>query len=210
MKRLFSMMIFAILLTTQTAFCTETEQPASTSQIEKFRFILPIDWTTPYKYDLVVSIPEGFRSLQSIEDMLKESTSLIEFIPKDEEDDSWTQIITVNRFIGKKITAEYFSNFLKNSMLAKVSNGKVWLDTATDHAAYHQTTLGLTYDFLGKHEVMGAQYYSGPYDCAGVQYTIRPGSTLSDKQAIEKIKDYFKTGLEVIKAPEPTPASPEK
>jgi hypothetical protein len=202
MKTLFSMMTIMFFLTVQMGFCVEDEKQLTIPQDAKFRFALPINWSSPVKYNLFVTIPDGFKSLQSTEEMFKENTTIIEFIPNDEPEDNWTQIITVVKFINKKLSAEYSTNFLKNSMLSQVSHGKVWLDTASNEGAYHRATLGLTYDLRGKHEVIGAQYYSGPYDCVGVQYTIRPGSGKSDKEAIEKIKKFFNTNLQVIAVPQ--------
>jgi len=56
----------------------------------------------------------------------------------------------------------------------------------------------MVYAYQGKKEVIFAKYYSGPYDCAGFQYTIRLSSTMSDEEALQKINDFVKNCVAII------------
>ena len=42
---------------------------------------------------------------------------------------------------------------------------------------------------------MEARYFSGPYDCVGVQYTIRPAENQSDEDVSKTIENFIKTNL---------------
>lgn len=70
------------------------------------RFQLPINWVSSPKYNLEVSIPPGFISLQPFQVWSDEKTNLIEFVPKGEDGENWTEIISIDKHIGKKISAD--------------------------------------------------------------------------------------------------------
>jgi hypothetical protein len=95
------------------------------------------------------------------------------------------------KYIGKRFKAEALINALKNAMLSKVQGGKIWKNNFQNESAYQKATLLLTYHFADKHEVMGARYYSGPYDCVGVQYTIHPKDNQLDSELIKKLKGFL-------------------
>lgn len=154
----------------------------------KIVFLLPVNWTVNPEYTLEVTIPKGYTSIQPFKEW--EQASLIEFIPNGESKDRWTEIITVNKFIGEKIPADTFVKALKERLVSQIQNTQFYQEDIEKTPNYTRGALLLSYDFQGKHEVMGAVYYSEPYDCAGVQYTLRIGKKLSESQALEKIKDF--------------------
>lgn len=160
-------------------------------------FALPVNWSTTPKYAMVVTIPRGFKSLQPVSSLASSADSL-EFIPEKDDEKNWTEIITIFKYVGKNISAIKFIADFKKSMLDKVKDGKVWFESNTTKPSYEQSTLGLLYNLENKHEVMGALYYSGPYDCSGVQYTIRPKPGQSDDDATKVIENFFKTNTEII------------
>lgn len=168
----------------------------SSAGASTIRFELPIDWVSQTQYDLEVIIPEGYSSLQDFKDW--EKATLIEFVPEGENGDNWSEIITIQKFIGQKIQADILVNLFKEKMLADVTNGKVWVDTQEKIQGYQKATLFLSYDYERRHEVMGGQYFSGPFDCVGVQYSIRSGD---NEKAISKIANYFKESTRVKKKP---------
>ena len=129
---------------------------------------------------------------------MKQNSNIIEFIPKNEKEDQWSEIITIVKYIGKSFTAEKVSNALKNSIVSDLKNATVWLDTVSGGSSYHHTSLGVNYELQDKKEILMAEYYAGPYDCIGVQFTIRPDSKLSQEEAVKKIEDFFSKNVQVI------------
>lgn len=166
------------------------------SEENKVRFELPVDWVSSPQVNFEVVIPPGYTSLQSMEEW--SSSPLIEFVPKGEDGENWSEIITINKFIGEKISASAFIAALSNRLAAKVQNAKWDYKTHTSDAVT-KATLFISYDYNRIHEVMGALYYSGPYDCVGVQYTIRPSKNVSDEAAFAKIKQFFEESTRLSK-----------
>lgn len=172
-------------------FSVEQKEESQVKEDYKINFFLPINWASAPKYNLLVAIPEGFRSLQPSSSWTEDTTPLIEFIPKKEKEADWSEIITIHKMIGKNISAEQMLDQLKTSMLAQTKNGKVWKEKFMKETSFSFGILGLTYDLDGKHEVFACKYYSGPYDCVGVQYTIRPKNASEEAAAKEKIENFF-------------------
>lgn len=168
------------------------------SQDYQTTMLLPINWTTPAKYNLAVKIPEGFRSLQPINQFSDASATTIEFVPKNETDDGWTRIITVMKLIGKQIQAGKFTDDLKNMMSKQARNVKVLESNVTKGNFFEKASFALSYDYHAKHEVIGVLYYSGPSDMTGVQYTIRTERGQSDADALGQIHKFFNTQVQVI------------
>lgn len=196
---------FTVLLTFlfQAGFC-EDQQPIPEDYT--FNYILPINWASDDRYNLTVTIPQGFRALQSQSSWLKKETPLIEFIPKNETENNWTEIITINKYIGQGLSAETMIKNLKNTMLSNVENGKVKSENLTKEPSYIFGNLDITYDLNGNHEIFGSRYYSGPYDTVGVQYTIRAKKD-KEEEALKKIEDFFNENTRVIQSkPEPKAA----
>lgn len=160
-------------------------------------FVLPVNWAVTPKYGMVVTIPQGFKPLQP-DGELSSSAELLEYVPEGQDGNNWTEIISISKYIGKNIPAIKLVGEIKSQMLAKVTNSKVWVETNSTKPNYVQATLGIAYDYQGKREVMGAQYISGPYDCVGVQYTIRPNLGLTDEAATKIIETFFKANLQVV------------
>ncbi len=161
-------------------------------------FALPVNWSTTPKYAMVVTIPGGYKSLQPGNSLASSGTESNQFIPEKESESSWTESITLNKYVGKNISAIKFVGDLKTGMLAKGTDGKVWLESNVTKPSYEQSTIGIVYNYKGQHEVMGALYYSGPFDSSGVQYTIRPKPGQSDEDAIRLIENFFKNNTEII------------
>lgn len=172
--------------------------PAAPAAPAKQRsFVLPVNWTTTPKYSMTVTIPNGFKPLQP-ENEMNASAELIEYIPENQDAANWTEIISVIKYIGKNIPAIKLVEEIKKKVLEMSTNGKVWLESNSTKPNYQEGILGLMYDYEGKHEVMGARYVSGPYDCVGVQYTIRPAEGQTDEDVSKIIENFFKSNLQII------------
>jgi hypothetical protein len=140
----------------------EKQSTAESIEEAKTVFILPINWAEKGHINLVTKIPEGFQTIQPMSEW--ENASLIEFIPKGESADNWSEIISVHKLIGQQISAEKLVESLKNAFLTKTKNGKVWSSEASKESSYEVAHLIISYELNGKQEVFGCIYYSGPYE----------------------------------------------
>lgn len=168
----------------------------------KVTFELPVNWTSSPKYNLEVRVPRGYRSLQPLEEWFAVNATTIEFVPKGEDGERWSEIFTINKYIGKKISAVDFVADFKKELLAKVQNGVVLKEESSNEKSYTKATFILSYDLNHRHEVIGALYYSGPYDCAGVQYTIRPSPSSTDSASLSRVEDFIKGATDLITSAE--------
>ncbi len=191
------MLLFAIL-----ASAPQETQDADKLLKEGYQLTLslPVNWATSPKYSLNVTLPKGVNALQSIQEWGEKNGTLIEFVPEGQNGDNWKEIITLNKFIDYKIPADTFVDALTKRMISQVvEHGKVLAEEKESTPAYSHATSFISYDDHGKHEVLGMDYFSGPYDLVGVQYTIRTNeSNLTDEEALQKIKQYFKDSLKVV------------
>lgn len=157
-------------------------------------FMLPIDWSTAKHQDLLVKIPKGYQSIQPLSTWDK--ATLIEFIPQEEEPANWSQIITISKFIKSKISAKWIIERLIKQISQKVKTQIILKEISNEK---HQTGFFiLKYKFNQKTELLGAKYLSGPYDCEGVQYTIRLGLDQAEEEAIQNIKAFFRQQVQLI------------
>lgn len=155
----------------------------------QINFSLPVNWSVTPQINLFVTIPKGYTSLQPFTEWSE--AALIEFVPDGEDGENWSEIITINKYVGQTLPADELIHFLKSHILEKVKNGKVWREEDEEHDAYQEAQLGLSYDYNHRHEVLGVRAYTGPYDGVAIQYTIRPKQGEADRRAISKIEDFF-------------------
>lgn len=157
--------------------------------------LLPVNWDVDPKLNLAVKIPAGFKNLSSASE-LDENVSIIEYIPDQEDESSWTRRITVMKYVGKRFSAAMIASKLKSHILANIKNPTIWDETISTKQKYQQAFLGIEYHFQNRREVMGAQIYSGPYDCAGVQYSLRLPS--AEGTATPLVEEFFKSNVQLI------------
>lgn len=157
---------------------------------------LPIDSTQNNKpVNLIVVVPKSFHALQPIEMIPR--LEQVEFVPTGETGNNWSEIITLNKFPGKKIKAGDLTQVLKSSFQKGANVTNVWVDDSAKKNGYDLSLIGMEYTYMGKQEVIGAVYFSGPMDTSGVQYTIRLSDTVSREDAMKKISAFFQKNLQV-------------
>ena len=183
--------LLLFLLITLSLQSSENQEIPSDARIH---FELPINWLSSPKYNLEVSIPAGYISLQSFRKWSDERTTLIEFVPKGQDGENWKEIITINKHLGEQIAADSLIEIVKKKFVSD-DNGKIIKEEISRQPSYTRVKLILSYDYKGKHEIVGFLYYSGPYDCVGVQYTIRLQG--NEQAAVTKIDTYLDTATQV-------------
>lgn len=184
MKKIATMsLVLAAFL--HTAWTSELEIPND----YRVSFLLPIDWSSPAHRDLQVSIPKEYQSIQPSSSW--ETAALIEFIPKNENSNHWSEIISISKIIGKGISALQFTSLLQQRIASSAAKAEILFEEKSKDTS----TFIIKYIDQNQEEVMGAKYFSGPYDCVGVQYTIRLKQGQSQSNAVAKIKTFFQTNL---------------
>lgn len=165
-----------------------------------FTLLMPINVANDNKINLMIKIPPHFRSLQSLQDVTAGKASLIEFVPEKDGDYNWTQIITVHPLIGKQIKASQITQSVRDNSLKEVKQIEILENQTTSEKGYEKSCLAMDYELNRRHEMVYMCYYSGPYDCTGLQYTVLwPANTMLTKtDMLNKLKDFFKQQSQVI------------
>ena len=144
---------------------------------------------------MFLSIPKDYKSVQDPSTWSK--STLIEFIPASEKIQNYSEIISVMNYKGQRIAAGQFTEHLKKAISSQ-ANFSVLLNEKKDKKDYQEALLIMKYRCQGRDEVLGMRYLSGPYDCSGVQYTIRLNQAMNEQQAVEKITNFLNQNAVVI------------
>ncbi len=164
----------------------------------KVTLLMPINWTIQEHHNLAISIPEGFQSLQPLDQFGDAKSTLIEFIPDNETANDWNRSITVSKYIGSKLSASRIADALKTQISKQARNVRVLEYNVTKGQFFEKAIFALSYDYHAKHEVIAGQYFSGPCDLTGVQYTLRTTRGQSDASALDEIHSFFNEQVQVM------------
>lgn len=191
-KKLIYIIIIAVNLIALTVKSEDIEP-------KRFNLSLPIMAEKNLITHLIVKIPENFKPLQTVNAM---SSGSAEFIPiQDKDPYKWTEIITTAAYPGKSINAYEFVNDLKDSIIRSAMKTKIIEHRTKIVDNYKVATLIMSYDFNGRKELVFARYYSGLYDCTGLQYSIVLNNNMTQAQALQKIEGFVNNPkyVEVLK-----------
>lgn len=161
-------------------------------------FLLPIDHANKPATNLKVTIPKGFTSIQPLNSFVSPNAYIIEYIPNGESPNDWSEIITINKFIGKKIDVITFVNMLKTELAMKAKLNKVIFYDSKKDLKTNKAEFIMQYLIDQKNEMIGVVYYSGAFDAAGTQYTIRLNKNMNAETAKNKIQAFFKDNVSLI------------
>ena len=161
-------------------------------------FLYPINATRPdgERLSLSIILPRDFRSIPQ-----PPISPLNEFIPKSDTDvNNWSEIITPVTHVGKRVSAPSLINLIKQGILK--DGGKVIEDQIQHYNDYSTATLIMVYtdeNHKNRREVAYAKFFSGPFDCAGLNYAIALSKDVTEADAIKKIKQYVEANTALIK-----------
>ncbi|MBM3468690.1 MAG: hypothetical protein FJX71_04590 [Alphaproteobacteria bacterium] len=140
--------------------------------------------------NLKIQIPKGFRCLQK-DQLLSGNYSLLEFIPEKDDENQWSEIITVNLFVGKSAQASKFNSYLKDRMVQAAEESKILEDNVTQGESFETAVLTLAYKHNGRREVVLVKTFSGPMDCVSVQYAVALKEGQTEDEAFKKVKAWM-------------------
>lgn len=192
----FYILLITGLITAETAPHFSVSSCTSPSMVAN-EFKIPVDTTK--SYCLSIEIPYIFKPLHSTKAFNEAQIRFIEFIQKNEDSSSWTELIAIHRIKEKGIVAESLSKHLlekfqsTNRPTQLLQNNSFHLDTISG------SLFILKYTHNNNQEIIGNIFYSGENDLAGVQYTIRLKDQNMLKKAEQKIEDFFSKQIRLIK-----------
>jgi len=167
-----------------------------------FVFVLPIDHTVQPLCSLAVTVPKKYKPLQPLESFSPAQSRMIEFIPESENDPyGWSEIITINKYLGSRTSADLFMNRILRSMISKMEECRVLVHSSSKEGAVEEARFLIQYKLRGQQEVLGVVYFSGPYDCVGMQYTVRPKAGQSVADAVFQVEAFLKKNCQKAAMP---------
>ncbi len=189
MKKKLGLFFLIAVTATSTLMASKPEVDISEKELT---LMLPVDVTNPKKKicNLFVHVPKGYKPLQDLGSFSNVSDfSMIEFIPKKESLRNFSEIVTVNKYIGRGFSADKFGMSVIEGLLK--SHKCTVLQKEITNRKYPILQCIIKYEIDGEEEIVGFKYVSGPYDCAGAQYMIRLKKKDDQKAAIEKINNFI-------------------
>lgn len=161
----------------------------------KITHILPVNATSTPKVHITVKPLEEFvtepESFKAFNDQV---ISIIEYIPKGESFEKWSKIITIQCLTGHCVTADKLINTVRYNIESQVKRLVVIKEETSKEGLYLVSRAVIQYQ---KHdgivEILYMEYYSGPLDCSGIQYTEKVNSWLEDKTAKIKAQEMEKS-----------------
>ena len=183
MKKLMLTLLFLLNAFILNSPLTAAEETNKTN-IEDYEktILLPINHMTGKLITLSIRIDKNYKSLQK--DL---NPKFMEFIPKGDDDNKWSQIITLQSLVGVHVSASAFLDKVKTGMKAQATSFKLLEENSKDMKDYSVASFGATYETNGRKEVVFMQYYSGPADIAGIQYAKPLGPNESPKKSLSRM-----------------------
>ena len=173
------------------------EKKIDLSQYESDRFILtlPIDEMSNPQIHFIFESPEGFHTpITYLEAFLSGRSTILEYIPEGETLDNWSEIITVNLLKGRGIQAKLFTDALVKGLSSQVKDYRVFQLNVVKEGVVETSEVAMMYRlFDDSVEVLYMGYFSGAYDCSGVQYSIKFPYWLGEiefQQVAKKMRAY--------------------
>lgn len=155
-----------------------------TSDSQGYLYVLTINQEIDSKLSLVIIIPDRFR-------LIKFNKCNLNFIPiSDRNEKKWSQLITVQTFIGINVSARHLTDYLKNNFVSIASNTKILYETNQQFMKYSMAKIAMSYNIGDRHEVLFAQYYSSLIYIVGFQYSVALSDNLNEDQAMKIILEF--------------------
>lgn len=145
---------------------------------------------------LSLKIPKGFKALQS----MSQPSTLLEFIPKDEDPSKWSQILTVSPYIGQRIQAADYVNLLSQGLCLQTGAAVIQKLSTHKNDLYDTAEAGLTYTSGGRKEVIYLRVYAGPIDSVALQYTVVVKEQESAQAALKRAQTQLDAIISLINA----------
>lgn len=159
-----------------------------------FTILFPINVASA-KINLNVTVPSNFKPIKQ-----ETNSKLLEFMPKTDQDPfKWTEIITLNPIIGKRVSAADYIASMQKAMMEAATNPKIIESDKHDYGQYQDAYFIMQYKNKDRDELALFYSASGPYDLANVQYAVLLNNAQDLKSALKKLKSFMQNNVEIIK-----------
>lgn len=142
------------------------------------------------RINLQVNTPKEFKCLQK-EAFLKDATSIapmLEFIPKKDNENNWSEILTSHTYIGKSLKADELISYMKENFVKNSTDPKILEEKTTQGDSFDIVTITIAYTHNGRREVVRIKAFSGPADCVSIQYAVALKKGQTEVDAFKKVK----------------------
>ena len=119
------------------------------------------------------------------------TATFLEYIPKNDSSNNWTSIITLQSMPKMGLKASEFVKKIKYNMIKSASSHQILQSDDLNTGSYMFSSITLVYVFNRRREVICAQYYSGPMDCCGIQYTRRIGEDAKVEDVLKEMNSFI-------------------
>lgn len=155
---------------------------------------LPVNNISTPQFHIVIQPIKGFVTQpENFIAFYDQASSIIEYIPRDESFENWSKIITIQCLTGQCIAADKLINTVRSNIESQVKRLVIIKEETAQKDSYLVSKAAIQYQ---KHdgivEVLYMEYYSGPLDCSGIQYTEKVSSWLEGKLANAKAQEIEK------------------
>ncbi|MFN7098155.1 MAG: hypothetical protein ACK4PR_11450, partial [Gammaproteobacteria bacterium] len=159
----------------------------------------PINNTVKPAIYLSINIPAGFRALQSP----TSDNVIAKFVPQQDDDYKWTQIITGVTIKNTQVTADELVKYMQTKFKEHATAVKIIDSTSTVHQDYQEACTTIDYNINKRHEIVYMCYYCGPDDCAGIQNAMLwpAGEKTTATDMAAKLKPFVENNVKVITQP---------
>ncbi len=123
----------------------------------------------------------------------------VEFVPKTETKTCWTQNITLQTLVGNRISAKQAVERVKQIFSNDFSYTKVLEESVNHFDTYSHAYAYVLYSNGSEQAIVLINYYSGPFDCSGMQYSIEILNNQTADQVLENLKEFSKNNVAIIK-----------
>ena len=170
------------------------------SDYSDFNLLLPIN--ASHKLTLSVNIDKSLNFKPGDDFQKMQEAKFFEFIPKAEDINNWTEIITVILKLNIQLPdAATFNALMIEGFQKKTTDLSIIKRHNKKYKNYNDDEMFLVYTYNGKRELVWSYVVAGPLDAVNVQYTIRiPDSDKSKNfdSYIKKIENFKKKYTTII------------
>jgi hypothetical protein len=150
------------------------------SQID---FNLPVNTVDSIEVYIAFTSPKGFYMVEDhYNEFISGKSNILEFAPANTTVNNWSKIFTVISIVGKSISSEDLINFYSKKYANPEFETFHVISDTKKYDNYSVSTALIQYALEGQNEIIYAQYFSGPRDAAGVQYTERLSNSLTSEE----------------------------
>lgn len=168
-------------------------------------FTLPVNVAVKPKTVLLITQPKGFYTTPEMLGLFsKRASEALAFVPKGESFEGWSKIFTLHSMVGGRISAEQVAHIFAKKLAAGTKRSLVVFSSKNNETFFNCSDVSVAIQYVTQENIVAIiyfNYFSGPYDCSGFQYTEKLNSWLEPDKAKEKVAQIqaeFKSAVKIL------------